>query len=118
MGQQIPTFQAQPQFSESVTLGSAQYQLVFTWRDRLPAWYLDIYTLDGTAILTGRRVSPGHDLLFGGRAALTMAGHLFVRGSDPYLREMLGTRVVPVFYLDSEIPSPPAPAGLTIAVYP
>jgi hypothetical protein len=118
MGQILRTFQAQPQFTETVTLGSTQFQLTFTYRARLSAWYVDFFTLDGSAVVTGRRLSPGFDALFGGLPALVVAGHFFVRGSDPYTREMLGDRVVPVFYPFAEVPAPPASATLSIVLGP
>jgi len=119
MGQIIPTFQAQPKVSMIVTLGSERYSLTFTYRSRLNAWYLDISTVEGTALASGRRLSPGWDQLFGlVPAGGRPTGHLFVRGSDPYTREMLGDRVLPVYYSPDEITAPLSTSGLSVALLP
>ncbi len=119
MGQILPTFPDQPQVTMTVTLDSTQYQIRFTWRSRLRAWYWDLYTLGGTALASGRRLSPGWDQLFGlypesGRPP----GYLFCRGIDPYNQDMLGNLVLPVYYTLSEVPAPSTDTGLRITAAP
>ena len=117
MGQIIPTYQDQPRFTETLTLDSEQFVLTFTYRPRLNAWYWDLTTLEGTPLASGRRLSPGWDQLLGlvpesGRPA----GYLFCRGNDPYTREMLGNRVLPVYYSTSEVVAPDSSSGLRVAI--
>lgn len=113
MGQILATFQAQPDTTQTVTLGDEQVRIRVYYRARLGAWYVDFLTLDDTAIATGRRVSPGWDLLTGLLGGVP-AGHLFVQGSDPYTREMLGERVNLVYYTADEIPDPEASTLLVV----
>lgn len=113
MGQILATFPSQPDTTQTVTLGDVQIRVRIYWRERLGAWYVDLLSLDGTAIATGRRVSPGWDMLTGLLSGLP-AGHLFVEGSDPYTREMLGERVNLVYYTADEIPEQEASTLLIV----
>jgi hypothetical protein len=118
MGQKLTTFQSKPQDTQTVTLGAAQYRMRLTWRARTAAWYFDLYQLDGTPIILGVRLSPGWGpmlkLVPDGRPA----GRFYVRGPEPYEREMLAPdgRLVLVHYSDSEIPAPSEADALTVTI--
>ena len=110
----LATFPAEPDTTQTVTLGDAQYRVRLYYRPRLESWYVDIFTLDGVALARGRRVSPGWDLLTGLLGGLP-SGHLLISGDDPYDRFMLGERVRLTWYETSEVPTP-APSSLRITV--
>lgn len=115
MPQILATFPTLPQTTQIVTLEDVQYQITMTWRARLHAWYLDLLLLDGTELIRGRRVSPGADILWG---CLPTAGRppgsLYVRGDDPYDQDMLGERVLLVYYASDELPAAPAAEDLLV----
>jgi len=106
MGQILATFPAIPKTSQLVTLDGTQYTVTLYWRDRLGAWYLDLADLEGNALIQGRRVSPGVDVWYGCLPSTRPAGHLYVRGEDPYNQNMLGERVLLVYYGVDEVPAP------------
>jgi hypothetical protein len=113
--QAIPVFPDLPQWTETVTLGDAQFRLTFTWRERPRAWYLDIETLEGTPLASGRRLSPGWDVLYGLLPeAGVPAGHLFVTGPDPYEREQLGGDVQVIWMGSDEEPATPVQASYLV----
>lgn len=110
----LPTFPTQPCFSYTITLGSAQYGLTWTWRARCAAWYLDVVDSGGSAVVLGRRVSPGWDLLHGLLPVGVPSGYLLVSGPDPYTQDMLGTDVLVVWYDATEIPPPTTTSDLLV----
>ncbi len=90
MGLQLSAFPSLPQSTQTVTLEGTQFRARFTWRHRCQAWYLDLYSLDGTAIALGRRLSPGWGPVFGLSVVEGPEGLLLVHGTDGYAREDLG----------------------------
>ena len=116
----IPTFppaggNGYDRFTETVTLSGAQYVLTWTWMARLCAWYVDLASIDGTAIVTGRRVSPGWFPWLGLRSAALPAGTLAIYGPDPYAENDLGQTVLP-FYLTSAPSVATNPYGLRVVL--
>ena len=80
-----------PTALQTVTLDGEQFKLRMTWRERRQAWYLDLYTLDGTALVLGRRVSPGFaPFVQYDHMPDRPAGFFFVHGLDGYVRGDLG----------------------------
>ena len=113
----ITTFQTQPQHVQTVELGGVRLRLRLTFLERPRAWYLDILREDGTAIATGRRLSPAWGPLFGIPVDDGPAGSLYVRGPDPYVREDLGTLLLLVFSPTADLPAPtPAPDAPVVVV--
>ncbi len=116
MGQTVATYPDLPQFTQTLTLDEVQYRLRLTWRPRQRAWYADLWLLDGTAVALGRRVSPKWGLLLGLLPAGAPAGTLYVRGSDPYERDMLGDSLAIVYYTAAEVGEAPADPALQVTV--
>jgi hypothetical protein len=103
MGAILTAFASQPQQTQIVTLGGVQFQARLTYRNRTRAWYLDLYTSEGTALALGRRLSAGWGPLVGLSIPDGPAGYLFVRGADPYNREALGEDLRLIFYTAAEV---------------
>jgi len=103
MGKILSTFPDLPDTTQTVTMDGTQYRGRFVWRERLNAWYADISLLDGTKVAFGRRISPGWGPLFRLLPVGTPSGPLYVRGSDPYRREMLGDEVLVIYYAEDEL---------------
>ncbi len=116
MGQIIATYPEQPCFTQTVKLGDAQFSLRLTWRERLGAWYADLWTAAGDAVWLGQRVSPGWPLGHGLGAEQGPDGHLYVRGPSEYSRFDLGSSVQIVFYATDEIPETEDSGGLAITI--
>ena len=89
----LPVFPDFPQFEETVTLGGLKWVLRFTWRDRLRAWFMDIYNDALAPVVEGRRLSPFTDVAFG---RLDFPGKLNVIGDDSE-RLNLGPRLHVVY---------------------
>jgi hypothetical protein len=70
-------------------LSGTTYELVFTWRERTEALYVDVYELDGTPVVLGRRVRPASDALTG---VLDIPGVLLGAGPDTIQPEDIGER--------------------------
>lgn len=125
MADQLAAFVDQPQHLQTITWGDAaaggvQVRVRLTWRERVAAWYLDLFEPAGVAeagtasavgppIVLGRRVSPRFAPLLG----LVLEGlpspreaFAFVDApirSDPYLRSDLGEVVRLLLLDDAEI---------------
>lgn len=112
MAQVLPVFPDQPEGRFTFTFGDSRYVVELTWRDRVNAgrgaWYLSLFTQAGAALIEGRRLSPRYaptiDLVVDGAPA----GYLYVTGPEPYNREQLGTDVQLRYYVEADIPTPPA----------
>lgn len=119
MGKLITTFGDRPSKEAVFTLGSAQYRIRVYWRARLFGWYLDLLALDGSALMSGRRLSPGYSPTLAIHVEGEPAGRLFVTGPDPYSRSMLDDGVVQLLYYEpSEVVSPPSADPLTVTPSP
>ena len=91
----------------------------FTWRERLAAWYLDIYDLDDVPIILGRRVTEQWAPLAGHALGdeLDRDVLLVVQGPSPYAREDLGDRLMVLLVPRADLPASPATAyPLTVEV--
>ena len=94
MGVQFQVFADLTAGTTTQTWDDRQIQIRTTFRERTGAWYMDLFELDGTPIVFGRRVSPGFAPLLG----LGLEGVQLPRGpalvilgaDDPYLRAALG----------------------------
>jgi hypothetical protein len=104
MGRIVTTYPELPAFIQTLVLGDVQYRLRLTWRDRTAAWYADLYTLDGTAVWLGQRVSTRWALGFGLEPENSPEGLFIVRGPDVYERANLGDTLEIVFYPEAEYP--------------
>ena len=89
MGQKLRTFPILPQHIQTVVLDD-QFRVELTFRDRTSSWYMDIYELDGTPVLLGRRLSPSFSPTVGLVLEDGPEGIIYVSGGfDPYTREAL-----------------------------
>lgn len=128
MAEQIASFPDEPQHSLTVAWGDKQVRLRLTWRERVAAWYLDIFELDdaegeGAAITRGRRVSVRWGPLTGLRpVGLPSDPALIVdggEGGDPYLRSALGDAVRLLLVGLDEFPTPDTGTpDLTVTILP
>jgi hypothetical protein len=103
MGLALSTFPNLPASRQTVTLESTQYRVRLTWRHRCQGWYFDLWTLDGTPLLLGRRLSAGWGPNLGLIVENGPTGFLLVRGLDGYAREDLGDSVQLVYYTAAEL---------------
>lgn len=89
MPQNLPIFPEQPKHEYTITLDGEQFQFVLTYRDRRASWYLDLSTADGTALVRGRRCSPGYPLVFPGTVGSPKGLLTCDAPADPYQRDEL-----------------------------
>lgn len=80
-------------------LDGSIYLLRLTWWPRRSGWYLDLSTLDGVDIISGRRISPG-DVPFPRGVVGAPRGSFFVTGwEDPAPMSALGN-AFELYYID------------------
>lgn len=103
MGSRLPAFASVPQHTVSVVLSGATYRLRWTWRERLSAWYLDLYDADGVVLIYGRRVSPGWGPFFDQPAVGAPVETIVVSGVDGYDRDHLPETLEVVAWLEAEL---------------
>jgi len=92
-------------YRETVTLDGSEYVLTFAWNERERRWYMDMETVDGTAIAHGVKIVADAVLLKGVTNDLRPRGlfcsvDMTAEGVDPDIRD-LGSRVR-LFYIDEE----------------
>ena len=90
-------------YEQTVTLDGADYLLRFMWCERERRWYMDLETLDGTALATAIKVVADRNLFERLTDDVRPMGELWSvdrtgTGGDPDLRD-LGSRVV-LYYID------------------
>ena len=85
---------------QRVEIGGTVYRVVFTWRQRTEAWYMDLYTSDGDAIALGRRLSAGWSPLDPVTDPRIPGGVLVVEGEDGYQRADLGGDLRVLYFED------------------
>lgn len=116
-GQIVTVYPDLPSFKQSLTLGGTRYRLRLTWKERLGAWYGDLYLISGVAVWLGQRVSSSWAMAFGLSAESDPEGMLYVRGPAEYRREDLGESLRLVFYADADLPTATvASSGVTVSV--
>jgi len=101
----IPTSMTESWYRETVKLDGSEYVLTFAWNERERRWYMDMETIDGTAIAYGVKIVADAVLLKGVTNDLRPRGLLLstdmtAEGVDPDIRD-LGSRVK-LFYIDEE----------------
>lgn len=104
-----------PSYVRKIQLDGTVFKYRMTWRDRTASWYMDLLTLQGAPIVSGRRVSPGSVIVPRGTPGAP-PGLIYCDGSvDPYVFGDLGTSIRILYYsrderLDLEaIPENPFP---------
>jgi hypothetical protein len=98
--QEIHTFPQFSQFTLTMQMGPTKLTLRMTWRDRTKSWYLDIFQIDGTPLVLGRRLSPYWSPIFGdARTPELIDGSIAVRGLDGYEQDDLGTTSLLLWYI-------------------
>lgn len=103
-------------WEQRVTLEGATYRLAFHYNAQLDAYFLDLATEDGTAIVSGRRIVVDTPLLAEFHHLTSCPpGELIafdktLRQVDPGLDE-LGERVVLLYYEAAEVSAAVAGAG-------
>jgi hypothetical protein len=65
------------EYTETVALDGTAYGLKFSWNEQLDHWLLSVYDTAGVALVTGRMIINGIDLLRGCVAANKPPGALF-----------------------------------------
>lgn len=113
----LATFPAQPQFTEEVALGDVRVRIQFTWRERMQAWYVDLFDVDENALIRGQRLSEGWIPLEGyAIPGLDRETLIVVQGPSPYVREDLGARLMVLVVPKDELPVTADPDDVTISV--
>jgi hypothetical protein len=97
MAIEIPTRTDAPHYAFRMDLDGTIYRLDFDWNDRDSAWYLGVATVDGTPLVTGRKIIINLPLLSRFKDPRLPPGVLVALDSasaaqDPDVDE-LGTRV-------------------------
>lgn len=105
MGQILHSFQQLPAHTQTVVLLPEQFVVRLVFRQRTGAWYMDLSTVDGVPLVLGRRLSVDWSPLLGLVIEDAPVGLWFVRGPDRYVREDLGTDLLLIFYLLSDLPA-------------
>jgi hypothetical protein len=100
-------FPSQAQDTSTQSWVDRQIRMRLTWRERTGAWYVDLFELDDTPIVFGRRISPSFFPLLGlgfEGESLPRDQVLFVAGpTDPYERDTLADTLVVSLVSQSEI---------------
>lgn len=107
MPTQIQTSSNLPFYSEQVNMDGTFFTLNFKWNRRDSAWYLDIYTEEGAAVLLGHKLvvnfSPTRRLASG----VAPRGEIFIvelSGTDDEANfDDLGTRVIASYFTHDEM---------------
>lgn len=112
-------FQAVADWRERITLDETEYLMRLVYRTRTQRWYLTFSDSDGDAILSGRRVVVGYQLLYGVADARRPPGDLYCfdrgvsGGSSEWTIDQLASGDVRLYYMTrAEIESlktPPDP---------
>lgn len=90
--------------TQRVELDGVVYRIVLTWRQRLSAWYLNLYrSSDDAPIALGRRICPGWSPLFENTNPLRPPGAFVIIGPEDYQRTDLGDRVQILYYTQEEL---------------
>jgi len=102
-------------FTETISLSGTQYVLTFNWKSRMKAWYVDIATLAGVALVSGSRVSPDFPPWLLLQIAGMPPGTYAPYGPDPYVENNLGQTVLLTYMTDLGTP-PSNPYGLRVVL--
>lgn len=70
------------EYTETIGLEGRVYEFRFSWNTRTEAWYLSIYTRDGSPIIEGIAITCGVDLLRGSVVAGKPPGLLIAIPTD------------------------------------
>lgn len=102
----IPTTPNLPHYNQFTTLDGVTYQLVFFWNVRDEHWFMDIFDINGNAVLLSTRLVCNFPLLRRANPGAPPGQILAVDTSgvdlDPLLDD-LGTRVELLYYDLEEI---------------
>jgi len=83
----------------NVELDGVEYRLRLQWIEEVPAWFLSLYSSDGSAILLTRRITPGSAPILSARGP---AGLFFVNGDPSVVYERLDLGdTVRLFYIEA-----------------
>ncbi len=99
--QELPAFPNLPQHVMTLTLDGRTYRYRRTYMPRMRGWYVDIETMDGEPVVSGRRLCGEWAPLTG--LDVDFDGLLYVRGPDSYQREDLGGDLREIFILPEEL---------------
>lgn len=103
MSRRLSVQPTQPSALQTVTLDGVPFRVRLTYRYRLAAWYLDLWTIDMTPLALGRRLSAGWMPLAGYDLPDGPDGFFYVRGSDGYDRLDLGGTVQLIYFSRAEL---------------
>ncbi len=82
--------------SLTVALDGVLYQLALRWNERAESWSMDLFTVDGEALLLGVRLVPAWNLLWRGTDTRLPAGSLVLHdrtgANEPPGPDDLGAR--------------------------
>ena len=103
MSVSLRAFPTQPATIQTVSLDGVSFRVRLTYRYRLSAWYLDLWTLDMTPLLLGQRLSAGWSPTAGYDLPDGPNGYLYVSGLDGYARDDLGAGLQLLYFTRAEM---------------
>lgn len=115
MAERFQFFPENPSNTSIQTWGDRQVRLRMTYRERMSAWYMDLFDADGVALAVGRRVSPSYAPLLG----LGLEGFnlprgrflIFVGPVDPYAKEALSDTLDGILLTQEEVDAAQSDTG-------
>ena len=94
---EIQTFPELPAHTQTVELDGQEYRLRLIWRERQASWYMSLFTVTGTPIVLGRRLSPESTPTYNLSIPDAPPGLFVVRGDSKYDRMDLGDDLALVY---------------------
>lgn len=105
----IPNRTDVPKYTLEVALDNVTFRLGFHWNDRAGAWFMSIADVNGTPLLSGRRVVVGFPLISRFRDPRLPAGDFNAVDTSGQKLEAgpndLGDRVRLLYFSRSELPA-------------
>lgn len=105
----IPNRTDVPKYNLEIPLDNVTFRLGFHWNDRAGAWFMSIADVNGTPLLSGRRVVVGFPLLARFRDPRLPTGELNAVDTSGKQQEAgendLGERVRLLYFPIAELPA-------------
>jgi len=104
MAREIQVFPDIPAHIQTVELAGRELRIRLRWRERMERWYIGFFETDGTAIRTGKKITPGYSPSLDALEP-EQFGILYVDGPlDDYERYDLGSRLKLYHFPPEDLP--------------